>query len=116
MAWWLPALKAVLPHVGAIIDAAKPVFTRKKASAPGEQAELAQQQIAELQAAVSQNAGNVRELASQLQSTVAAIEQAATAADRNLRRSFVFSVTALVFSTVALCVAVVAVLVLLSVR
>ncbi len=116
MAWWLPALNAVLPHVGTIIDAAKPVFTRKTVAAPGEQAELAQQQIAELQAAVSQNAANVRELASQLQSTVAAIEQAAGAADRNLRRSLVFAVTARVFSTVALCAAVVMVLVALSVR
>jgi hypothetical protein len=117
MAWWIPALKAVLPHVGTIIDAAKPVFTRKSPSAPvapGEQAELAQQQIAELQAAVSQNAANVRELAAQLQSTVAAIEQAATVAERNLRRSQVFAITALVFSTVALCAAVVVVLVLLS--
>ena len=116
MAWWLPALKAVLPHVGTIIDAAKPVFTRKTAAAPGEQAELAQQQIAELQAAVSQNAANLRELAAQLQSTVAAIEQAAIAADRNLRRSLVFSITALVFSTVALCAAVVVLLVVLSIR
>ncbi len=109
----------MLPHGGTIIDAAKPVFTRKSPTAPvapGEQAELAQQQIAELQAAVSQNAANVRELAAQLQSTVAAIEQAAIAADRNLRRSLVFAITALVFSTVALCAAVVAVLVLLSVR
>ena len=29
--WFIPALKAVLPHVGDIVAAAKPVFTRKPA-------------------------------------------------------------------------------------
>ena len=31
--WLIPALKAVLPHVGTIVDAARPVFTRKKPEA-----------------------------------------------------------------------------------
>src|SRR5688572_15219583 len=76
--WLLPALKAVLPHVGTIVDAAKPVFTRKKTEA----ADVQLQQIAELQAAASQNAENLKELAQQLQNTVAALEQSATAAVR----------------------------------
>lgn len=69
MSWWLPALKAVLPHVGTILDAAKPVFTKKPpaAAAPAGQDPLTQEQIAELQAAVSQNAANVRELAAEVQ-------------------------------------------------
>ena len=112
MAWWLTGLKAVLPHVGTIIDAAKPVFTRKSAPpASDEAATLAQQQIAELQAAVSQNATNIRELAAQLQSTVAALEQAAAATEAGLRRSLVFSIAALLFSTIALCAAAVVALV-----
>jgi len=102
MSWWLPALKAVLPHVGSILDAAKPVFTRKTAEGPTESVQLLQQQVAELQAAVSQNAANVRELAAQLQGTVAAIEKAAVAADENLRRSLVFSIAALAIATLAL--------------
>jgi len=30
-AWLLPALKAVLPHVGTLINVAAPVFTHKSA-------------------------------------------------------------------------------------
>jgi len=30
-AWFIPALKAILPHVGTIIGAATPVFTRQTA-------------------------------------------------------------------------------------
>jgi len=30
-AWFIPALKAILPHVGTIVGAAAPVFTRKTA-------------------------------------------------------------------------------------
>jgi len=54
--WLLPALKAILPHVGSIVDAAKPVFTRKK---PETGTDL-QQQIAELQAAATANAEHVK--------------------------------------------------------
>jgi hypothetical protein len=105
MSWWLPALKALLPHVGTIVDAAKPVFTRKAPPPQGadaDQISLLQQQVAELQAAAAQNAGNIRELAAQLQGTVAAIEKAAAAADANLRRSLVFSIAALAISALAL--------------
>ena len=111
MAGWLQAaLKAVIPHVGDILTAAKPAFTRREAL-PAANQDLVQQQIAELQAAVSQNAANVRELATQLQATVAAIEQAASATQASLRRSMVFSIAAFVFSTVALCAAVLVVLI-----
>jgi hypothetical protein len=116
MSWWLPALKALLPHVGTIVDAAKPVFTRKPppaAAASASEAEsiaLLQQQVAELQAAAAQNATNVRELATQLQSTVSAIEKAAAAADASLRRVTAFAVAALVLSALALFAAGVVVL------
>ena len=29
-AWLIPALKAIIPHVGTVIAAAAPVFTKKK--------------------------------------------------------------------------------------
>ena len=45
--WFIPALKAVLPHVGTIVSAAVPVFTRKNTDAAANQA-LLQQQITEL--------------------------------------------------------------------
>jgi hypothetical protein len=75
MTWLIPALKAVLPHVGSIISAAKPVFTRKAPGAEVPPAPLLQEQIAELQAAASQNAANIRELAEQLQKTVVALRR-----------------------------------------
>ena len=102
--WLIPALKAVLPHVGDIVAAAKPVFTKKKpdAGAPGGEA----QQIAELQAAVSQNAEHVRELAAQLQSTVTAIEKGAEIAESRLRRAVLFCAVAVALSLFALGVAV----------
>ena len=99
--WLLPALKAVLPHVGTIVDAAKPVFTRKKTEA----ADVQLQQIAELQAAASQNAENLKELAQQLQNTVAALEQSATLAESRLRRATGSSAIAVSISIAALLLA-----------
>jgi len=103
-AWLLPALKAVLPHVGTIINVAAPVFTRKSAEAAN-QAQLVQQQIAELQAAASQNADNIKALAEQLQGTVAALHQAAAIAEARLRRAFLLCTVAIALSAVTLAVA-----------
>jgi hypothetical protein len=100
-AWLIPALKAVLPHVGSIISAATPVFTGRKADAAANQA-LLQQQIAELQSAASQNAAHVKELAAQLQSTVAALEHDTEQAEARLRRVTRICVAAALFSAIAL--------------
>jgi multidrug resistance efflux pump len=102
-AWLIPALKAVLPHVGTIISAATPVFTKKKVDAAANQTALLQQQIGELQSAVSQNAANIKELAAQLQSTVTALEQAAVTAEANLKRTRLLSAAAVILSVIALC-------------
>ena len=104
--WLIPALKAVLPHVGTIVDAAKPVFTRKKPTEPTApvSADVVQQQIAELQAAASQNADNFKELAEQLQSTVAALQTSAALAESRLRRTTLFSSIAVAISIAALLV------------
>jgi hypothetical protein len=104
-AWLIPALKAVLPHIGTIISTASPVFTKKKADAAPNQIELLQQQITELQGAASQNAAYIKELAEQLQSTVAAIEQAAEIAEAKHHRTLLLCLAAAVCSTIALCVA-----------
>jgi len=103
--WLIPALKAVLPHVGDIVNAAKPVFTRKKPAEAAASGDVTQQQIAELQAAVSQNAGHVKELAEQLQSTVTALEKSAELADIRLKRATVFSAVAVSLAVAALLVA-----------
>jgi hypothetical protein len=106
--WILPVLKAVLPHVRTIYDTAAPVFTRKRMEGAPDPSVL-QQQIAELQAAAGQNAANVKELAAQLQSTVAALEQAAALADSRLRRATIIAAVAAAFSVAALFVALAAV-------
>ena len=92
-AWLIPALKAVLPHIGTIISAAAPVFTRRNADAVA---------ITELQSAASQNAAHIKELAEQLQSTVAALEQAASIAEAKLRRALLLCVAAMALSAVSL--------------
>jgi len=91
-AWLIPALKAALPHIGTIISAAAPVFTRKNADAVA---------IAELQTAVSQNAANIKELAAELQSTVAALEEAASIAEAKLRRAILLCVASVVLSAIS---------------
>ncbi len=109
-AWLIPALKAVLPHIGTIISATSPVFTKKKVEAAPNQTALLQQQITELQAAASQNTAHIKELASQLQSTVAALEQAAEAAEARIHRALMLCLAATIGSAIALCVAVLLVL------
>ena len=103
-AWFLPALKAVLPHVGTILTAAAPVFTRKSADAASE-AQLVRQQIAELQAAAAQNADHIKALAEQLQGTVTALHQAAAIAETRLRRAYVLCAVAIGLSAVMLAAA-----------
>jgi multidrug resistance efflux pump len=108
--WIIPALKAVLPHVKTIYDTAAPVFTKKKADAVPDPMTLLQQQIAELQSAAAQNTAHVKELAAQLQSTVAALQEAAQLAEHRLRRVTIIAAVAGALSLVALLGAVAAVL------
>lgn len=104
-AWLVPALKAVLPHLGKIVADVVPAFTRKKADAAANQMQLLQDQVVELQSAASRNATHIRELATQLQSTVSALEQAAPVAEARLRRLLWFSIAAMATSAVALWLA-----------
>ncbi len=103
-AWLVPALKAVLPHVGTIITVAAPVFTKKSAEAAN-QAQLVQQQIAELQNAATQNAEHLKALAAQMQETVAALHQAAAIAEQRLRRALMLALAATGVSIVAVAAA-----------
>ena len=111
MAGWLQAaLKAVLPHVGDIVSAAKPAFTKRKPEPAANQPDLVQQQIAELQAAVSQQSGHIKELAAQLENTVAALDKAAQLAEERLRRVLIFTAVSAAVAVAALGVAFIAVL------
>ena len=105
-AWLLPAAKAILPYVSSIIAATLPVFTSRKGDeAAATQAGLLQQQITELQSAASQNALHIKELAAQLQSTVAALEQAASIAEKRLQRVFLVCIVAIILSVSSLSAA-----------
>jgi len=108
-AWLVPAVKAILPYVSSIVTAAIPVFTpRKSDEAAAAQAQLMQQQIAELQSAASKNAVHIKELAEQLQNTVAALEQAASLAESRLRRTAALCIGAVIVTCIALGVSVIA--------
>lgn len=99
-AWLIPALKAVLPHLGTIVSVAVPAFTRKTTAE--NLSSLQQKQIAELQAAAAQNAVNIKELAEQLQVTIAALEQAAAVAQSRHRRALALGVIAILLAAAAL--------------
>ncbi len=104
-AWLIPAIKAVLPHVGTIVSAAAPVFTKKSAGVVANQTMLLQQQITELQAAASANDAHIKELAAQIQNTVVALEKVALLAQRHKRILLLFCVAAMVLSVTSLCAA-----------
>lgn len=101
VAWFIPALKAVLPHVGSILSAAMPVFTKKNTDTVADRA-LLQQQIAELQSAASQNAAHIKELAVQLQTALAALEQTLTLAETRYRRAWWAAGAAIVLSLITI--------------
>ncbi|MBK5104609.1 MAG: hypothetical protein JJE42_10195 [Burkholderiales bacterium] len=101
-AWFIPALKAVLPHVGTIVSATAPVFTRKSADAAPDQTALLQQQITELQAAASANDAHIKGLAAQIQNTVETLEKAAALAESRHRRILTLCVAASILSVISL--------------
>lgn len=122
---WLPILKAVLPHIATIVTSAIPAFTSRKSP------ESVPQQIAELQAAVQNNAEQLKVLARQLEHTVRAVEQGATSLDQvltqierknsaleqrtaevveKLRQTRLIGIVSGVIAVIALCVAAVSLL------
>lgn len=107
MSAWFTAIKAVLPHIGSIVSAAAPVFTRRAEPAP--QSQVLQQQIAELQNASAQNAAYIKDLAAQITSAIAALEQAAVVHERRLRRAYIVAIAALGIAVMALVLVVIGV-------
>jgi hypothetical protein len=73
---WLTVGKLVLNNLDTIMGVVKPAFTRKKVDALPSQTDLLNQQIAELQAAASNNAEQIKQLAAQVKELVAALAQA----------------------------------------
>lgn len=105
-AWLAPAIKAVLPHLGTIISAVEPIFTKKKADAAANQMQLLQDQVAELQSAATQNVEYIKDLAAQLQSTLVALEQASSVAEAKIKRSLQLSAAAITLAAITLAVVV----------
>jgi uncharacterized protein YPO0396 len=97
MASWLPIIKVVLPYVGPIFQAALPAFTKKKDDKTDP---VVAQQIAELQEAVKTNSESMRALAR-------AIEEAAQANDRALKRARSIAVAAVIVAVLSLLLAIV---------
>ena len=104
-AWFIPILKAVLPHIGNIISAATPVFTKKHTDAVANQAILLQQQVTELQTAAFENDAHIKELAAQIQTAVTALEEGASVAERRHQRILILCITATVLSVMSFCTA-----------
>ena len=103
--WLWPAVKLILPHVSDIVAAAKPAFTKRKTADPAGADGVVQQQIAELQTAVSENAAHIRELAEQLRLTIAALDKGAADSERRIRRAYSLALAAALLSIVAAGVA-----------
>ena len=100
--WLIPVIKSVLPHVGAIVSAAAPVFTRKSADAAASQTALLQQQIVELQTATAANDAHIKALALQMQHAVEALEKGTALAEKTFRRAMMLGVASFALSLVAL--------------
>lgn len=104
MAAWFTAVKAIWPHLGPIVAAAVPAFTRWQ-SAGARDPSVLQQQIDELQQAAAQNTIYIKELAEQLRIAVAALEQGTYASEARLRRAYTVAWIALAVAVIALGVA-----------
>ena len=96
--------KLVLSNLDTIIGVVKPGFTRKKVDA--DQMDLLNQQIAELQAAASSNAEQIKQLAAQVKELVAALAQAATEAAAQRAAARRWSYAAVAVSAIAVLISV----------
>jgi hypothetical protein len=101
---WLGPLLKVLPHLATIATAVAPAFTKRKVAPAGNQSELTQQQIAELQAAASLTDDRVRSLATELKDALAAIEQGALVMEERFKRLQIICMVAVCISVFALIV------------
>ncbi len=99
--WLIPVIKSVLPHVGTIISAATPVFTRKSGDAAVQAATL-QQQITELQTAASASDAHIKDLAGQMQLAIEALEKGTLFAEKAYRRAMLLGIASFSLSGAAL--------------
>ncbi len=105
---WLTVGKLVISNLDTIVGVARPLFTRRKAESLAAQADVVNQQIAELQGAVSGNSEQIKDLAAQLKEVVTALEEAAVAAAAERRRARGLAIAAICVSALAVVTAVAA--------
>jgi hypothetical protein len=98
---WLAVGKLVLNNLDTIMGVVKPAFTRKRADTLAMETDLLNQQIAELQAAASGNAEQIRQLAAQVKELVEALAQSATEAASQRASAKKWSYAAVSMSLVA---------------
>jgi methyl-accepting chemotaxis protein len=103
---WLAVGQLLLGNLDNIIRVVKPAFTRRQADAPTTPPDLLNQQIAELQAASSNNAEQIGQLATQLKEFVATVSQSASEAAVQRAAAVRLARVAVVVSVVALLAAV----------
>jgi hypothetical protein len=97
---WLTAVTKLAPYVAEIAVAAIPRFTQRKVDPAAIEGKTPQQQIAELQAAATQNAEYIRKLATELQAAITALEEGGEAIDARFRRFEMLTYVALGLSAV----------------
>ncbi|MBU1215444.1 MAG: hypothetical protein KKA63_09435 [Gammaproteobacteria bacterium] len=95
--WLIPVIKSVLPHVGTIISATAPVFTRKRGDA-----DTLQQQITELQNAAAANDTHIKDLAAQMQVAIEALEKGTRLAEKGYRHAMLLGIASFILSLAAL--------------
>jgi Na+-transporting NADH:ubiquinone oxidoreductase subunit NqrC len=100
MALWLPAIKIILPYVSQIVSAAIPAFTKKTDKSNTEV--IVPSQIAELQAAATQNAESLKTLALQLQQVISGIDAAASKMEQEIKTAQRLAVAAIILALIAI--------------
>jgi hypothetical protein len=101
---WLAVGKLVLNNLDTIIGVVKPAFTRKRVEALPSQTDLLNQQIAELQAAASSNAEQIKQLAAQVKEMLEALAQAGAEAAAQRTAARRWSYAAVTVSVVAVLI------------
>ena len=106
---WLVVGQLVLSNLDKIIGVVKPGFTRKRGDAPVP-GDLVGEQIAELQAAASNNAEQIAAVATQIKDLVASLAQAAEEAAAQRAAARRLAIVASGIAIVALGVGIAAIL------
>jgi hypothetical protein len=109
-AWIIPALKAILPHIGTIVAVAAPAFTKKPTATSPDPMRTLQQQITELQAAASTSDAQIKALAEQLRTAITTLEAGAETIEQRQRSQMRIAVAAVGIGVCAVGIALFALL------